>query len=89
MAVQRVAHLEAQRVPSPQPDGQDAVGLARSEQEAPDPRGVGRRYEQLEAVLTRVARPGHLHGGPVEVEVPEGVELQVGGAGEQLLAHPA
>ena len=62
LAVQRIAHLGAQRVSRPEPAGQDAVRRTGGEQRIPDRhRGVP-RHHQLVAALTGVAGPAHRHG---------------------------
>src|SRR5690606_35600728 len=56
VAVQRVAHLEAERVTGAEADRQDAVVRAGEEKPAPEGHRVVRRDVQLEAILARVAR---------------------------------
>ena len=67
VAIERVAHLEAQGVARAEPDGCHAVGRAPVQQRAPHSHGVARGQVELEAVLTGVPgardhrlRPGHV-----------------------------
>jgi len=72
LAVQRVAHLGTQRVAGGQAAGAGLDGGA--EQRVPDRHRVGRRYDQLVAVLAGVSRPAHrqldaMEGGGLEAHV--------------------
>src|SRR5262249_35502928 len=55
VAVERVFHLEPQRVTRAEPDRGDAVNTAPRQEPGPELLGLVRGGVQLEAVLTRVA----------------------------------
>src|SRR6266850_2113785 len=90
VAVERVLHLEPQRVARAEPDRRDAVGAARLDERLPEmPRPI-RGHVQLEAVLARVARardqrrhPGD--GAPREAVIADRRHVAVGEPADERL----
>ena len=66
VAVEAEPRLEPQTVARAETDGQQPAVAPGREQPVPDPLGVRRRHEDLEAVLASVAGARHHRGGSVD-----------------------
>src|SRR5258707_682416 len=80
VAVERVLHLEPQRVARPEPDRLDPVPAPRLEERGPEPLGLAGRHVQLEAVLAGVAGAGDEAGDPGHLAAGEGIVVDAGHA---------
>ena len=90
VAVERVLHLEPERVPGAETDGRRAVRLALGQEALPHRLGAGRRQVQLEPVLPGVARARDdarhaRHPATAEVVVADRRDVHVGQAPHQPL----
>src|SRR5204862_1494752 len=88
VAVERVAHLEPERVARAEADRRDAVGGARLQQRPPEPRRLRPRHVELEPILAGVARARDQRrhsrdAGGDEAEVPDTDDVAIGEPADQ------